>query len=150
MSGSTCSKKAANDDTEPKPLSNQEVYSMLNSLCSEVSSLKSARVSETAEMQPLHLALSSPPVLSPYHQQSRVAYPAYDRFMQEPYRAADRSNHLLQDGSNVAEWVAGLNRVLCVAFNSEHLVEELPSLLNNCSAQENRAISHFINATCKV
>ncbi|MBW0498255.1 hypothetical protein O181_037970 [Austropuccinia psidii MF-1] len=143
MSGSTRSKKAANNNAKPKPLSNKEVYSMLNSLCLEVLSLKSARVSDAAEMQLLRLALSSPPVLSPYNQQSHMAYPAYDHFMQEPYRAADRSNHLLQDGSNFA----GLNRVLCVSFNSEHLVDDLPSLLDNRSAQENRAISHFIDAT---
>ncbi|MBW0486830.1 hypothetical protein O181_026545 [Austropuccinia psidii MF-1] len=67
--------------------------------------------------------------------------------MQEPYRAADRTNHLQQDGSNFAEWVAGLNRVLSVAFNSEHSVDDLPSLLDNRSPQENRAISHFIDAT---
>ncbi|MBW0495643.1 hypothetical protein O181_035358 [Austropuccinia psidii MF-1] len=65
--------------------------------------------------------------------------------MQEPYRAADRSNHLQQDGSNFAKWVTGLNRVLCVAFNSEHLADDRPSLLDNCSPQENRAISHFID-----
>ncbi|MBW0464943.1 hypothetical protein O181_004658 [Austropuccinia psidii MF-1] len=147
MSGSTRSKKAANNDAGPKPLSNEEVYSMLNSLHSEVSSIKLERVSDAAEMQSLHLALSSPPVLSPYHQQLRVAYPAYDLFMQEPYRASDRSNHLQQDGSNFAKWVTGLNRVLCVAFNSENLVNDLPSLLDNCSLQENRAISHFIDVT---
>ncbi|MBW0485954.1 hypothetical protein O181_025669 [Austropuccinia psidii MF-1] len=111
MSGSTHSKKAADNNTKPKPLSNEEHF------------------------------------LPPYHQQSRVAYPAYDRFMQEPYRAANRSNHLLQDGSNFSEWVAGLNRVLCAAFNSEHSVDDLPSLLDNFSLQENRAISHFIDAT---
>ncbi|MBW0542201.1 hypothetical protein O181_081916 [Austropuccinia psidii MF-1] len=88
-----------------------------------------------------------PPVLSPYHQQSRVAYPAYDRFMQEPYRSADRSNHLQQDGSNFSKWVSSLNRVLCVTFNSEHLVDNIPSLLDNRSPQENRPISHFIDAT---
>ncbi|MBW0586059.1 hypothetical protein O181_125774 [Austropuccinia psidii MF-1] len=98
-------------------------------------------------MQSLRLTLSSPPVLSPYHRQLCVAYPAYDKFMQEPYRAADRSNHLQQDGSNFAKWVMGLNRVLCIAFNSEHPVDDLPSLLDNCSLQENRAISHFIDAT---
>ncbi|MBW0569740.1 hypothetical protein O181_109455 [Austropuccinia psidii MF-1] len=143
MSGSTHSKKAANDNTEPKPLLNEEVYSLLNSLCLEVLSLKSARVSDAEEMQLLLLAISSPP----YHQQLRVDYPAYDLFMQEPYRAANRSNHLQQDGSNFSEWVTGLNRVLCITFNSEHLVNNLPSLLDNFSPQENRAISHFINAT---
>ncbi|MBW0482987.1 hypothetical protein O181_022702 [Austropuccinia psidii MF-1] len=143
MSGSTHSKKAASDNTEPKPLSNKEVHSMLNSLHSEVLSLKLARVSDAAEMQSLRLALSSPP----HHQQLCVAYPAYDQFMKEPYRASDRSNHLQQDGSNFAKWVAGLNRVLCVAFNSEHSVDDIPSLIDNHSLQENRAISHFIDAT---
>ncbi|MBW0539837.1 hypothetical protein O181_079552 [Austropuccinia psidii MF-1] len=67
--------------------------------------------------------------------------------MQEPYRAADQSNHLLNDGSNFAEWVAGLNRVLCITFNSKLLVDDNPSLLENCSPQENRAILHLIDAT---
>ncbi|MBW0482470.1 hypothetical protein O181_022185 [Austropuccinia psidii MF-1] len=75
MSGSTCSKKAATDNAEPKPLSNEE------------------------------------------------------------------------DGSNFAKWVAVLNRVLCVAFNSELSVNDLPLLLENRSSQENIVISHFINAT---
>ncbi|MBW0496322.1 hypothetical protein O181_036037 [Austropuccinia psidii MF-1] len=67
--------------------------------------------------------------------------------MQEPYRAADQSDHLLNNGSNFAEWVAGLNRVLCIAFNSKLLVNDNPLLLENQSPQENRAILHFINAT---
>ncbi|MBW0527978.1 hypothetical protein O181_067693 [Austropuccinia psidii MF-1] len=100
ISGSTRSKKEANNDTEPKPLSNEEP----------------------------------------------TASPAYDRFKQEPYRAANGSSHLQQDGSNFAKWVAGLNRVLCVAFISELLVDDLPSLLENRSPQENRAISHFISS----
>ncbi|MBW0527840.1 hypothetical protein O181_067555 [Austropuccinia psidii MF-1] len=98
MSGSTCSKKAAANNTEPKPLSNEEVYSLLNSLRSEVSSLKSARNSDAAKMQSLQLALSSPPALSSYHQQSYIS------------------------------------------------ADNLPLLLENCSPQENRVISHFINA----
>ncbi|MBW0575459.1 hypothetical protein O181_115174 [Austropuccinia psidii MF-1] len=67
--------------------------------------------------------------------------------MQEPYRAANRSSHLHHNGSNFAEWVVGINRVLFIAFNLEILVESLPSSLENCSPQENRAISHFIDAT---
>ncbi|MBW0499426.1 hypothetical protein O181_039141 [Austropuccinia psidii MF-1] len=99
-------------------------------------------------MQSLRLALSPPPpTLSPYPQHQRAISSAYDRFMQEPYRAADHSNHLLNDGLNFAEWVAGLNRVLCIVFDSELLVDDAPSLLENRSPQENRAISHFIDAT---
>ncbi|MBW0502834.1 hypothetical protein O181_042549 [Austropuccinia psidii MF-1] len=67
--------------------------------------------------------------------------------MQEPYRAANRSTHLHYNGSNFAEWVVSINRVLCVALNTELLVDDLPSSLENCSPQENRAISHFIDAT---
>ncbi|MBW0536793.1 hypothetical protein O181_076508, partial [Austropuccinia psidii MF-1] len=146
MSGSTRSRKAA-ADADTKPLSHEEVYSLLNSLRSEVSSLKSARNSDAAEMQLLRLALSTPPpTLSPYPQNQRAVSSEYDRFMQEPYRAADQSNHLLNDGLNFAEWVAGLNRVLCIVFHSELSVDDNPSLLENRSPQENRAISHFINA----
>ncbi|MBW0495713.1 hypothetical protein O181_035428 [Austropuccinia psidii MF-1] len=64
MSGSTRSKKALNNDAESKPLSNEEVYSLLNSLRLEVSSLKSARNCEAAEMHLLRLALSSPPSIN--------------------------------------------------------------------------------------
>ncbi|MBW0517598.1 hypothetical protein O181_057313 [Austropuccinia psidii MF-1] len=67
--------------------------------------------------------------------------------MKEPYRDADRSTHLHHNGSNFTEWVASINRVLCVALNTELSVDDLPSSLENRSSQENRAISHFINAT---
>ncbi|MBW0482770.1 hypothetical protein O181_022485 [Austropuccinia psidii MF-1] len=141
MSGSTRSRKAANDDADAKPLSNEEVYLLLNSLRSEVSSLKSARNSDAAEIQSLRMALSPPPpALSPIPQTPQTVSSAYERFMQEPYRAADQSHHLLNDGSNFAEWVAGLNRVLCIALNSEQSIDD------DRSPQENRAISHFIDA----
>ncbi|MBW0490247.1 hypothetical protein O181_029962 [Austropuccinia psidii MF-1] len=136
MSGSMLSRKAANNNAEPKPLSKEEVYSLPHSLRSEVSSLKSAKSSDAAKMQPLKLELSSTPVLSPYHQQLNTVFPAYDWFMQELYRAVDRSSHLQQDGFNFAKWVAGLNRVLGVAFNSELLVNDLPLLLGSRSPQE--------------
>ncbi|MBW0473637.1 hypothetical protein O181_013352 [Austropuccinia psidii MF-1] len=101
MSGSTHSKKAAANDTKAKPLSNEEVYSLLNLLQSEVSALKSAQNLDAAKMQSLWLALSSPPqALSPYHQNSHTVSSAYDCFMQEPYRGANRSNHLQNDGLN--------------------------------------------------
>ncbi|MBW0460302.1 hypothetical protein O181_000017 [Austropuccinia psidii MF-1] len=61
--------------------------------------------------------------------------------------AANQSSHLQPNGSNFATWVAGLNRVLCVDFNSEHSVNDSPSLLENSSPQENRVVSHFINVT---
>ncbi|MBW0517473.1 hypothetical protein O181_057188 [Austropuccinia psidii MF-1] len=69
MSGSTLSKKAADADNNAntKPLSNEEVFSLLDSLRSELSSLKSARLSDDAEMQLLHLAISPPPLaISPF------------------------------------------------------------------------------------
>ncbi|MBW0467208.1 hypothetical protein O181_006923 [Austropuccinia psidii MF-1] len=67
--------------------------------------------------------------------------------MQEPYRAANCFDQLRSDSSNFAEWLACLNRVLCVALNSEMLIDKSPSSINNCSPKENWAICHFINAT---
>ncbi|MBW0527042.1 hypothetical protein O181_066757 [Austropuccinia psidii MF-1] len=86
-----------------------------------------------------------PPNTSPYYQHPCTASSAYDCFMQEPYWAADRSSYLHHDVSNFSEWVAGINRVLCIAFNSELSVDNLPSSLENRSPQENRGISHFIS-----
>ncbi|MBW0464354.1 hypothetical protein O181_004069 [Austropuccinia psidii MF-1] len=147
MSGSTCSKKAADNNTNAKPLSSKEVFSLLDSLRSELSSLKSAGLSDAAEIQSLRLALSPPLVALLPFQQPHVNLLVYDCFMQEPYRAADCSNHLQGNGSNFAEWVSGLNRVLCIALSSELSVNDSPSLLENCFSQESRAISHFIDAT---
>ncbi|MBW0500492.1 hypothetical protein O181_040207 [Austropuccinia psidii MF-1] len=104
MSVSTHSKKEADNDTDDKPLSNEEVYSLLNSLKSEVMYLKSAHTSDAAKLQSL-------------------------------------------DSTNYPEWVASLNRVLCIAFNSDVSSDDSPSLLNNQTPCENRAISHFIDAT---
>ncbi|MBW0508783.1 hypothetical protein O181_048498 [Austropuccinia psidii MF-1] len=151
MSVSTRSKKATDDDAEAKPLLNEEVCELLNSLKSEVQSLKTARKSDAAKMQSLRMALSSPPPpISSFSPAPRSTFSAYERFMQEPYRAADRFNRfnrLQSDGSNFTEWVACLNRVLCIAFNSEMLIDDSPSLLDNRSPAENRAISHFIDAS---
>ncbi|MBW0526011.1 hypothetical protein O181_065726 [Austropuccinia psidii MF-1] len=142
MSGSTHLKKASKDDADAKPLSNKEVYLLLNSLQLEVSSLK------LAQIQLLHLALySPPPALSPYHHNSHTASSAYDHFMQKLYRADNQSNHLQNNSSNFSKWATGLNRVLCIALHSEISVKDCPSLLENCFPQENRAISHFIDAT---
>ncbi|MBW0476056.1 hypothetical protein O181_015771 [Austropuccinia psidii MF-1] len=128
MSGSTRLKEAA----DAKPLSNKEMYSLLNSLRWEVLSLKSAQNCDAAKMQSLLMALSSPPpALLPYHQNHCTDSSAYDLFMQEQYRVANRSSHLQSDGSNFSEWVAGLNRVLCIALNSKLSVEDCPSLLEN-------------------
>ncbi|MBW0528626.1 hypothetical protein O181_068341 [Austropuccinia psidii MF-1] len=44
---------------------------------------------------------------------------AYDHFMQEPYRAADCFAPLKRNSSNLAEWLACLNWVISVAFNTE-------------------------------
>ncbi|MBW0574318.1 hypothetical protein O181_114033 [Austropuccinia psidii MF-1] len=86
MSVSTHPQKAADDNTDDEPLSNKEVYSLLNSLKSEVMSLKSVCTSDAAEMQSLQMALSSPPPdSSPYHLASPLNSSAYDCFMQEPY-----------------------------------------------------------------
>ncbi|MBW0484411.1 hypothetical protein O181_024126 [Austropuccinia psidii MF-1] len=94
------------------------------------------------------MALSSPPqALSLYHQNPCMVSSAYDQFMQEPYRAANQSNHLQSNRSNFSKWVLGLNRALCIALNSELSVDDCPSLLENQSPQENRAILHFIDAT---
>ncbi|MBW0545559.1 hypothetical protein O181_085274 [Austropuccinia psidii MF-1] len=54
MSASTHAKKAADDDAESKPLSKDDMYSMLNSLKNEVMSLKSARSSDAAENRLRH------------------------------------------------------------------------------------------------
>ncbi|MBW0500886.1 hypothetical protein O181_040601 [Austropuccinia psidii MF-1] len=72
------------------------------------------------------MVLSSPPPAP----SSWAALPchttlAYNRFVQEPYRAANRFAPLKSDGSNFAEWLSCLNRVLC----------------------ENRVICHFIDAS---
>ncbi|MBW0488317.1 hypothetical protein O181_028032 [Austropuccinia psidii MF-1] len=126
MSVSTHARKAA----KAKPLSNEEVSSLLNLLKLEVLSLRSACTSDTAEMQSLQMTLSlPPPTISSSQHTSHSNSSAYNRFMQEPYRAADCFNQLRSDGSNFTEWVTCLNRVLCVAFNSKlvytHLLETL-------------------------
>ncbi|MBW0496775.1 hypothetical protein O181_036490 [Austropuccinia psidii MF-1] len=76
--GSTHLKKVADNDANAKPLSNKEVYSLLNSLRLEVSSLKPAQNSDTAKMQSLQMVLSSPPLaLLPYHQTPCTVSSAY-------------------------------------------------------------------------
>ncbi|MBW0486338.1 hypothetical protein O181_026053 [Austropuccinia psidii MF-1] len=138
MSVSTRSKKAADN----KPLSNEEVYSLLNSLKSEVMSLKSAHTSDATKMQSLRMAPSSPlPASSPYHSTARLTSSTYKRFMQEPYQAANHFAPLQCDGTNFPEWVASLNQVLCIAFNSDMSVDDSPSLLDN---QTPRKIGQFL------
>ncbi|MBW0577424.1 hypothetical protein O181_117139 [Austropuccinia psidii MF-1] len=101
MSASTCAKKAANDDAESKPLSKDDMYSMLNSLKNEVMLLKSVRSSDAAEIQSLRVALSSPPpASSPWAPLWWHTTSAYDCFMQEPYRAANCFPPLKSNGSN--------------------------------------------------
>ncbi|MBW0464141.1 hypothetical protein O181_003856 [Austropuccinia psidii MF-1] len=119
---STHSKKAADDNDNAKPLSNKEVYSLLSSLKSEVLSLKLARSSDAAKVQSLCMKLSSPP-------------PPGTSFQQL----------LGGDGSNFPKWVASLNRVLCISFNSKASINDSPSLLDGQLPQENWAISHFID-----
>ncbi|MBW0506188.1 hypothetical protein O181_045903 [Austropuccinia psidii MF-1] len=94
------------------------------------------------------MALSlPPPPLSSFQSVLCSTSLAYECFMQEPYQAANCFDHLQRNGSNFTEWVACLNRVLCVAFNSEMSVDDSPSLLESCSPAENCAISHFIDAS---
>ncbi|MBW0575901.1 hypothetical protein O181_115616 [Austropuccinia psidii MF-1] len=143
MSVSTHSKKAADDDTNAKPLSNEEVYLLLNSLKSEVLSLKSARSTDTAEVQSLCMQLLSPPPPGA----SLQLYPHVNTSAYKPYRSADRFPKLQGDGSRFAEWISLLNHILCIAFNSKALIDDSPSFLEGQSPQENWAISHFINAS---
>ncbi|MBW0527757.1 hypothetical protein O181_067472 [Austropuccinia psidii MF-1] len=49
------------------------------------------------------MAILPPPVANPCYSTS-----AYDRFMQEPYRAANRLSPLLSDGSHYGEWLSCL------------------------------------------
>ncbi|MBW0479627.1 hypothetical protein O181_019342 [Austropuccinia psidii MF-1] len=126
MSASTRAKKAADDDAEPKPLSNNDMYLMLNSLKNKVMTLKSARSSDAAEIQSLQMALSSPWAPIPQHTMA-----AYDCFMQEPYHATNCFASLKSDGSNFAEWLACLNWVISVAFNTEMSVDDSPYSLDN-------------------
>ncbi|MBW0461443.1 hypothetical protein O181_001158 [Austropuccinia psidii MF-1] len=88
------------------------------------------------------MALSSPWAPIPQHKVS-----AYDCFMQEPYRTANRFAPLKSNRSNFAEWLTCLGRVLSVAFNTEMSVDDSPTSLNNQLLEENRAICHFINAS---
>ncbi|MBW0499661.1 hypothetical protein O181_039376 [Austropuccinia psidii MF-1] len=142
MSASTRAKKAAYDNAEPKPLSNNNMYLMLNSLKNKVMSLKSAHSSKPAEIQSLLMALPSPWAPLPRHTTS-----AYNRFMQEPYRAANYFAPLKSDGSNFAEWLTCLNRVLCAALNTEMLIDHSPSSIKNLLPEENREICHFIDVS---
>ncbi|MBW0475029.1 hypothetical protein O181_014744 [Austropuccinia psidii MF-1] len=120
MSVSTRLKKAADNNADNKPLSNKEVYSLLNSLKLEVMSLKSACTFDATKMQSLRMVLSSPlPAPSPYHSTVRLTSSTYERFMQEPYQEANCFDRLRSDGTNFPEWVASLNRVLCIAFSSD-------------------------------
>ncbi|MBW0476849.1 hypothetical protein O181_016564 [Austropuccinia psidii MF-1] len=88
----------------------------------------------------------SPPASSPWAPMPRHMTSAYDHFMQEPYRAADCFASLKSNGSNFAEWLTCLDRVISVAFNTEMSVDDSPSSLKNRSPEENRAIFHFIDA----
>ncbi|MBW0554244.1 hypothetical protein O181_093959 [Austropuccinia psidii MF-1] len=132
MSISTHAKKAADNDAEPKPSSNDNMYSMLTALKTKVMSLKSARSSDATEIQSLQMALSSAPLApSSWAALPRHTTSAYNCFMKEPYRAANRFAPLKSDGSNFAEWLSCLNRVLCVAFNTKMLIDHSPSSINN-------------------
>ncbi|MBW0461677.1 hypothetical protein O181_001392 [Austropuccinia psidii MF-1] len=94
------------------------------------------------------MALSSPPPApSPWAPLLRHTASAYDCFMQEPYRAANCFAPLKSDRSNFAEWLTCLNRVLCVALNTEMLIDNSVSSINNRFPEENRAICHFIDVS---
>ncbi|MBW0515779.1 hypothetical protein O181_055494 [Austropuccinia psidii MF-1] len=132
MSASIRAKKAADHNTEPKPLSNDDMYLMLNSLKNEVMLLKSACSSNNAKIQSLQMALSSPlPAPSPWAPLPHHTTSTYDHYMQEPYRAPNSFAPLKSDGSNFAEWLTCLNRVLCVALNTEMLIDDSPSSIDN-------------------
>ncbi|MBW0527618.1 hypothetical protein O181_067333 [Austropuccinia psidii MF-1] len=94
MPVSTHGKKATDNDTNAKPLSNEEVYSILNYLKLEVLSLKLACSSDEAEMQSLQMALSSPPPPLSSFQTPCSNLSAYYQFIQEPYCVADRFGQL--------------------------------------------------------
>ncbi|MBW0517439.1 hypothetical protein O181_057154 [Austropuccinia psidii MF-1] len=95
MSVLTCEKKAADKGANAKPLSNKEVYYTLNSLESEVLSLKSAHSSDAAKVQLLKMVLSSPqPPDSSFQQDLCSNASAYDWFMQEPYHTANHFGQL--------------------------------------------------------
>ncbi|MBW0512034.1 hypothetical protein O181_051749 [Austropuccinia psidii MF-1] len=85
--------------------------------------------------------LSPPPPGASFQPLLCISTSAYDCFMQEPYHAADCFGKLQGGGSNFPEWVAFLNRILCVAFNSEASVKDSPSLLDGQFPQARRAIS---------
>ncbi|MBW0518647.1 hypothetical protein O181_058362 [Austropuccinia psidii MF-1] len=142
MSSSTRAKKAANNKAELKPLSNDDMYSMLTSLKNEVMTLKSAISSEDAKIKWLQMGPSSPWAPMPPHTTS-----PYDLLMQEPYHSTNCFAPLKSNGSNFAEWLACLDWVISVAINTEILVVDSPSSLDNQSPEENRAICHFINVS---
>ncbi|MBW0465877.1 hypothetical protein O181_005592 [Austropuccinia psidii MF-1] len=91
-------------------------------------------------MQSLHMPLSSPLPAS-----SQLSSSAYERFIQEPYCTANCFDCLQSDGANFPEWVACLNWVLCISFNSEMSVNDSPSLLDNCTPQGNRVVRDLLN-----
>ncbi|MBW0591512.1 hypothetical protein O181_131227 [Austropuccinia psidii MF-1] len=94
------------------------------------------------------MALSSPlPAPSPWTPFPRHTTSTYDCFMQEPYRAANCLAPLKSNGSNFADWLTSLNRVLCVALNTEMLIDDSHSSIDNLLREENRAICHFIYAS---
>ncbi|MBW0518016.1 hypothetical protein O181_057731 [Austropuccinia psidii MF-1] len=132
MPASTHAKKAADDDAEPKPLSKNNMYLMFNSLKNEVILLKSACISNAAEIQSLQMALSSPlPAPSPWAPLLCHTTSAYNCFMQELYRTANRFAPLKSHVSNFAEWLTCLNMVLCAALNTEMLIHDSLSSINN-------------------
>ncbi|MBW0492026.1 hypothetical protein O181_031741 [Austropuccinia psidii MF-1] len=122
MSVSTHSKKAADNDADAKPLSNKEVYSLINSLRSKVQSLKLACSSDADEVQSLCMQLSSPPPPGGSFQPLLcISTSAYDCFMQEPHHAADQFGKLQGDSSNFPEWVASTVLLLTPRFPSRIL-----------------------------
>ncbi|MBW0548966.1 hypothetical protein O181_088681 [Austropuccinia psidii MF-1] len=137
MSVLTHSKKSEDNDAAAKPLSNKEVYSMLDSLKSEVLSLKSACSSDAAEIHFLRMALLSP--LFPA--------PSFQHISQSITSAYDHTVLLtVSTSSKFPKWVASLNWVRFIAFNSKMSINDSPSLLDGQSPQENCVISHFIYA----
>ncbi|MBW0465819.1 hypothetical protein O181_005534 [Austropuccinia psidii MF-1] len=147
MSFSTRAKKAADDNAEPKPSSNDDMYSMLTAFKAKVMSLESACSSDAAEIQSLQMALSSPPPApSSWAALPHYTTSAYNRFMQEPYCAANCFAPLKSDGSNFAKWLSCLNWVLCVAFNTKMLIDDSPSSITG-GKQGNLSFHQCIHTT---
>ncbi|MBW0528516.1 hypothetical protein O181_068231 [Austropuccinia psidii MF-1] len=143
---STCVEKATNNDTKTKPLSNEEVCTLLNSV-------KSACSFNAAKMKSLQMALLSLlPCISSFQHTSSLNSSPYDGFMQEPYCTANRFVKLLNDGSNFPAWHCTLPA--SHFYNVQEIeveANELKGLLvqalsHTCPALDQEAFNQLITA----